>query len=260
MLTRIYKLLLHLYPDSHRSTFGPEMVSVFEQTRANAGRKRAIRRAAFILREFSALAGDAFRAQTESRPSCGEPWIWSFEAPIAAILLYAFWVWRSEEMGVWGFFFPGTYVVVIGLGGLGAWLIGRECFLIGRWHRWRRAVIVFSILGLAVPIAARAVESAWARYLLAQDAGFAFHLPGIQVVVTDDVSDQGRMQGLTFSRILTHSDGRPMMMLHHTNGDTPPYLLFGALAAGALALKSRRTTHSGCWSEGEGIHPGEGNA
>ena len=231
------------------------MVSVFEQTRANAGRQVAIHGAAFILRELSALICDALRAQMESAPSCGEPWIWSFEAPIAAILLYVFWVWRSQEMGMWGFFFPGTYLVVIGLGGLGAWLIGRECLVIGRWHRCRRAVIVFSILGLAVPTLARAVESTWARYLLTRDATFAFHLPGIQVVVTDDVSDQGRKQGLTFSRIRTHSDGRPMMMLHHTNGDTPPYLLFGALAAGALARKSRRTAHAGCWSEGEGFHP-----
>jgi MYXO-CTERM domain-containing protein len=162
------------------------------------------------------------------------------EAPIAAILLYAFWVWRSEEMGMWGFFFPGTYPVVIALGGLGAWLIGRECVLVRRWHRWRRAAVVFSILGLAVPIAARMVESAWARYLSADDAGFAFRLPGIQVVVTDSVSGQ-RQKGLTFSRVLTYSDGRPMVMLHHTDGDTPPYLLFGALAAGALALRSRRT-------------------
>lgn len=95
---------------------------------------------------------------------------------------------------------------------------------------------------------------------MTQDEGFAFRLPGIQVVVTNDVSDQGRKQGLTFSRILMHPDGRPMMMLHHTNTDTPPYLLFGALAAGALALKSRRTAHAGCWSEGEGFHPKEENA
>ncbi len=246
MLARVYKLLLHLYPDSHRSTFGPEMTSVFEQTRADAARRGPIYRVTFILRELSALIWDAFGAQMESASSCGEPWIWSLEAPITAILLYAFWVWRSEEMGVWGFFFPGTYLVVIGLGGLSAWLIGRECLVIGRWHRWRRTVIVFFVLGLAVPIAERAVESAWAKYLLAQDAGFAFRLPGIQVVVTDDVSDQGQGKGLTFSRILTHSDGRSMMMLQHTNGDTPPYLLFGALAAGALALKSRRTAQTGC--------------
>ena len=246
MLTRIYKLLLNLYPVSHRSTFGPEMISVFEQARKDAARHGAIRRTTFILRELFALICDAFRAQMESSPSCREPWIWSLEAPIAAILLYAFWVWRSEEMGVRGFFFPGTYLVVIALGGLGAWLVGRECLVIGRWHRWRRVVIVFLFLGLAVPNAVRAVESAWAKYLLVQDAGFAFRLPGIQVVVTDDLSNQDGGKGLTFSRILTHSDGRPMMMLHHTNGDTPPYLLFGALAVGALALKSRRTAQTGC--------------
>ena len=239
MLTKMFKLLLHLYPDGHRSTFGQEMLSLFEQTRAETDRQGAIHRAAFAVRELSALIRDAFRAQMESAPSCREPWIWSLEAPIAAILLYAFWVWRSEEMGMWGFFFPGTYPVVIALGGLGAWVVGRECVLVWRWHRWRRAAVVFSILGLAVPISARMVESAWARYLLANDAGFAFHLPGIQVVVTDSVSGQ-RQKGLTFSRVLTHSDGRPMVMLHHTDGDTPPYLLFGALVAGALALRSRR--------------------
>ena len=239
MLTKMFNLLLHLYPDGHRSTFGQEMLSLFEQTRSEADRQGAIHRAAFNVRELSALICDAFRAQMESVPSCREPWIWSLEAPIVAILLYAFWVWRSEEMGMWGFFFPGTYPVVIALGGLGAWVVGRECVLVWRWHRWRRAAVVFSILGLAVPISARMVESAWARYLLANDAGFAFHLPGIQVVVTDSVSGQ-RQKGLTFSRVLTHSDGRPMVMLHHTDGDTPPYLLFGALVAGALALRSRR--------------------
>ena len=63
----------------------------------------------------------------------------------------------------------------------------------------------------------------------------------VGVVVADGVSDQSQRRGLTFSRVLTHSDGRPMTMIHHTNGDTPPYLLCGALVAGALALKSRRT-------------------
>jgi hypothetical protein len=246
MLTGIYKLLLHLYPDGHRDMFGPEMVSVFEQRKADAARQGAIHRARFILRELFGLICDAFHAQAESapsykQPSGKEPWLWSLEAPIAAILLYAFWVWRSQEMGMWGFFFPGTYLVVIALGGIGAWLIGRECLVVRRWYRWRRAAIIFFVLGLGLPVAARAVESVWARYLLAQDSGFAFRLPGIQVAITDEVSDHSHNQGLTFSRILTHSDGRPMVMLHHTNAGTPPYLFFGALAAGALALKSRRT-------------------
>ena len=142
---------------------------------------------------------------------------------------------------MWGFFFPGTYLVVIGLGGLAAWLIGREFIVLREWRRWRRGAAVFLILGLAVPIAASVVEAAWARYLLAHDTGFAFHVPGIRVVVTDGVSDLSQRRGLTFSRVLSHSDGRLMVMLHHTNGDAPPYLLFGALAAGALALKSRRS-------------------
>jgi hypothetical protein len=45
-------------------------------------------------------------SRTSHPPPCGESWMWSLEAPIAAALLYAFWVWRAKEMGVWGFFFP----------------------------------------------------------------------------------------------------------------------------------------------------------
>jgi hypothetical protein len=217
------------------------MISVFEQTRAEARRQGVIQHAAFTVREFSALIRDAFRAQTELSSSCTEPWVWSLEAPIAAILLCAFWVRCSEEMGMWGFFFPGTYLVVIGLGGLAAWLIGREFIVVREWQRWRRGAAVFLILGLAVPIIASVVEAAWARYLLAHHTGFAFHVPGIQVVVTDGVSDLSQRRGLTFSRVLSNSDGRLMVMLHYTNEDTPPYVLFGALAAGALALKSRRS-------------------
>src|SRR6266542_303765 len=177
MLTRIYSLFLRLYPDHHRSEFGSEMISVFEQTKAEAGGKSVGHRAAFIAREFSGLVRDAFQAQMQMVPASSEPWIWSLEAPITAILLYSFWIWRSEEMGMWGFFFPGTYLVIMGLGGLGVLLIGRECVVVRAWHRWRRAAAVFLILGLAVPIAARVVEEAWARYLLAHDASFAFRVP-----------------------------------------------------------------------------------
>src|SRR5207302_658160 len=129
------------------------------------------------------------------------PWIWSLEAPIMALLLYSFWVWRCEEMGMWGFFFPGTYPVIMGLGGFAAWLIGRECVVVRAWHRWRRAAAVFLIFGLGVPVAARVAEEAWARYLLAHDARFAFRVPGIEVVVADGVSDRSRNRGLTFSRV-----------------------------------------------------------
>ena len=241
MLTRIYSLFLRLYPDSHRSEFGGEMVFVFEQRKAEAASKGLGHSVAFIAREFAGLVRDAFQAQMQVVPARNEPWIWSLEAPITAILLYSFWVWRSEEMGMWGFFFPGTYLLVLSLGGLGAWIIGRECVVVRAWHRWRRAAAVFLIFGFAVPIAARGVEEAWAKYLLAHDLNFSFRVPGIEVVVADAVPDQSQRRGLTFSRILTHHDGRPMTMIHHTNGNTPPYLLFGALVVGALALKSRRT-------------------
>jgi hypothetical protein len=240
MLIKIYKLLLHSYPDGHRAKFGQEMVSVLEQAQEETVGRGAVYRATFVIRELSALILDAFRAQMESASSSSEPWIWSLEAPIAAIVLYAFWVWRSEEMGMHGFFFPGTYLVVVVLGSLSAWLIGRECAVIQRWHRWRRAAIVFSISALAVPLAARTVESAWASYALTHDAGFAFHLPGIQVAATDDLPNL-EQKGLTFSRILTHSDGRSMTLLQHTTKDTPPYLFLGAIAVGALAFRSRRT-------------------
>ena len=244
MLIGIFKLLLHLYPDSLRSTFGPEMTSVFAQKWAEAGRDGAVRRAALALREISALICDAFRAQMESVPSSGEPWIWSMEAPAAAILLYSFWVWRLEESGIWGFFFPGTYVLVTALGALSAWIIGREFTLLRRRHAWRRVAIVFAVLGFALPMTVLGVESAWAKYLLARDAAFTFHLPGIQVAVTAGRPDLAR-KGLTFSRILTQPGGTRMVMLQHTGDSTPPYLFFGALAAGALALKSRRTAHPG---------------
>ena len=106
MLTGIYRLLLRLYPDNHRSEFGEEMVSVFEQAKAEAAGKGAGHSLTFIVHEFSGLVLDAFQAQMQMVPISSEPWIWSLEAPIAAILLYSFWVWRSEEMGMRGFFFP----------------------------------------------------------------------------------------------------------------------------------------------------------
>src|SRR3954466_9959870 len=100
MLTRIYRLFLGLYPDNYRSEFGSEMISVFEQRKAEGGGKGVVYRAVFVVREFSGLVRDAFRAQMQMAPGSREPWIWSVEAPITALLLYSFWVWRCEEMGM----------------------------------------------------------------------------------------------------------------------------------------------------------------
>jgi hypothetical protein len=44
MLTKMFKLLLHLYPDGHRSTFGQEMLSL-----SSRGELRPIIRARSIV-------------------------------------------------------------------------------------------------------------------------------------------------------------------------------------------------------------------
>lgn len=241
MLTSLYKLLLHLYPDHHRSKFGAEMTAVFRQARSQACNENAARRTSFYIREFTGLIWDALQLQILATGESEEPWVWSLEASITAVLLYSFCIWRAEEMGVWGFFFPGTYLLVTVVGGLGAWIVGRECAIIRSWHRWRRALVVFFIVALIVPIIARVAEEGWARLLLAGDPTFTYSIPGIQVVVEEGTSDWSRTPGLTFSRVLTNSDGRIMTMLHHTSGDTPPYLFFGAVLVAVLAFWSRRT-------------------
>jgi hypothetical protein len=101
--------------------------------------------------------------------------------------------------------------------------------------------VFFFIFALMVPVVARTAEEAWARFLLAGDATFTFSIPGIQVVAEEGTSDWSRTPGLTFSRVLTNSDGRVITMLHHTGGDTPPYLFCGAVLVAALAFWSRRT-------------------
>lgn len=241
VLTRIYKLLLHLYPDEHRCTFGAEMTEVFQRAHADVCNQRLARRVVFCVRELSGLILDAFRAQTETTGGCREPWVWSLEGPVIALLAYAVCVWRAEEMGIWGFFFPGTYILVAVLGGLAAWIVGRNCMILRSWHQRKRALVIFFLCSLVLPIVARASEEAWARFLLARNSAFAFHLPGIQVVVEQGSAAQSQTPGLTFSRVLVAENGHTMTMLHHTDDHTPFYLFYGAVLAATLALWSRRT-------------------
>jgi hypothetical protein len=69
VFSRIYKLLLRLYPVQHRSKFEAEMISVFEQARADASRNRA----GFYAREFCGLIRGAWRSRRE-------PMTWSVVA------------------------------------------------------------------------------------------------------------------------------------------------------------------------------------
>jgi hypothetical protein len=53
---------------------------------------------------------------------------------------------------------------------------------------------------------------------------------------------QNTLTGLTFSRYLIDAHGHTMTMLHHTGGDTPLYLFYGAILTAMVAFWSRRTT------------------
>jgi hypothetical protein len=242
MLTTLYKLFLHLYPVQCRSSFGNEMVSVFRQAHADARRKHMGHRIAFCVREFSGLIGDAFQVQMQTAMSCPEPWVWSLEAPFAALILFGFCVWRAEEMGIWGFFFPGTYVLVAGIGGLAAWMIGRNCTFTRSRHHWKRGIAILSVFALILPIVTWGVEESWARFLLTRQAAFTFQIPGIDVVIEQGSMPQNTLTGLTFSRYLIDAHGHTMTMLHHTGGDTPLYLFYGAILTAMVAFWSRRTT------------------
>src|SRR5215469_12769316 len=55
----IYQRLLALYPETHRQQFGEEMMTVFEQVRADIRDKGASARAAFCVREMSGLLNGA---------------------------------------------------------------------------------------------------------------------------------------------------------------------------------------------------------
>jgi hypothetical protein len=242
--TKLYELLLYLYPERYRSEFGAEMTSVFRRARAEACKDRAARRMIFYSREFFGLARDAFHIQTQTATNSEEHWVWSLEASMTAILLYSVCVWRAEEVGIWGFFFPGTYLLVALLAGIGAWLVGRECAILRCLHRWKRALVFFLILALVVPAVIQSVEATWARFLLAGSGTFRFSVPGISVLVEPGTLDVSRTPGLTFSRLLTRSDGRIISMVHHTGAGTPPYLFGGGLLVAAMAFWSRRTAYS----------------
>jgi len=55
----IYQRLLALYPETHRQQFGEEMMTVFEQVRADIRDKGASARAAFCVREIAGLLNGA---------------------------------------------------------------------------------------------------------------------------------------------------------------------------------------------------------
>jgi hypothetical protein len=62
-LTRIYRLLLRLYPKDHREQFGAEMESVFEEAAEEWRGRGPTVHAAFRIREFAGLLAGAAAAR-----------------------------------------------------------------------------------------------------------------------------------------------------------------------------------------------------
>jgi Ca2+-binding EF-hand superfamily protein len=61
MLLRLYRSFLHLFPARYRSTFGPEMTSVFQQRQAEVWKQGLFYCFTFLVREFMSLISTAIR-------------------------------------------------------------------------------------------------------------------------------------------------------------------------------------------------------
>ena len=72
-MNTLYRLLLHLYPVNHRSTFGAEMMIVFQQAQAGMRRKGAGARVKFSLRECIGLVRGAVQEQSQAL-GCSSLW------------------------------------------------------------------------------------------------------------------------------------------------------------------------------------------
>ena len=240
MLAKLFQRALRLYPREYRQQFGAEMIDVFEQARQDA---RAQGRAAYIrfcVREMFGLAGgvagirlkpdSTTRLKPDSTP---ESWIWSLEAPVIVVALYALGVEGAHEFGLWGFFYPATIAVAfVAIAGL-AWIGGRACTLL-RPRRFLGMLAAGVVLALfIVPASLLALEDARAERVA------AFLMPGIQVTAVHGASAPSRTPGLTFTRTVTTQSGS-VTLVHHRNHDSPPYLVLGGLLAGVVALASRR--------------------
>jgi hypothetical protein len=229
---------LRLYPRAHRQTFGAEMIDVFEQARREARARGRTARLSWYMREIIGLAADVVRAWLTAAPH-PEPWIWSLEAPAIAVAMYALGVTAAHEFGLWGFFYPATYVATLGVIVAAAWFAGRTCTL-RRPRRSARALAAGVLLSLfLVPASIRALEDARSAKLLRTGATTSFVMPGMQVTTLPGASQPRHVPGLTFSRTFADETGA-ITLVHHRDSTAPPYLALGALLAGFTAFVSRR--------------------
>src|SRR5215216_1119962 len=114
MLKTFFRLVVRLYPREHRTTFGAEMIDVLNRREAEARAGGVLRLVSFCVHETVGLMmGAASGHSTPVRST--EPWLWSLEAPAMTVTFYALGVVAAHEFGLWGFFFPATYIVAIAL-------------------------------------------------------------------------------------------------------------------------------------------------
>jgi hypothetical protein len=243
----LYRLMLRLYPPNHRSGFSAEMIQVFEEARAQARQQSLRGRIAFHFREVFGLLADVFRAHLEVAASSPESWFRSIEAPITGAILFSFWIGQMQELGVHGFFFPGTYAVVAIVGSIAVWTAARQCRFVSSQRNLRRAIVVALLCGAAVPVAAKGAEEAWVRFIAHRERPFHYRLPGLEVTahiahLQDRNPGLPDRKGLTFRRIVELPNDMTMTMIHHRDRNAPSYTVLGGILAAALALWSRRTT------------------
>ena len=84
MLPRIFRAMLHLYPEDHRALFGAEMAGVFGQRAVEMSERSVAGRVVFYVSEYAGLIGGALRMQLSMARPSSEPWMWSLEAPLIA--------------------------------------------------------------------------------------------------------------------------------------------------------------------------------
>jgi hypothetical protein len=238
---RLFRLLLRLYPASWRAVFGAEMLGTFQEGYAVARHK-----VRFRLREFVGLALGAVREWNRLAQQSPEPWLRSLEAPLLVFLLYGFGFYVSVNMELWAngpLLFPGSYVLLAGSCGVGAWIVGRHCTVF-QPRRFLLTVILSAACLIAIPYGVRATESAWINHLLNADGNFHYHLPGVWVTI-ESHNQKGVPLPLGSNWILfiqRNTDGRALYVRHSLRSDSPPYGLVTGFLFMVLALYARRTS------------------
>ena len=240
MLKTFFRLALRLYPPEYRRTFEAEMLDVLSQREAEARAGGGLRLLSFCVHEtFGLITGAASDHGIPARST--ELWLWSLEAPAMTVTFYALGVVAAHEFGLWGFFFPATYIVAIAVIAVGAWIVGRTCTLVRQRRRHYAVVATALVMSmLIIPGSLRLLEDARAAALLKRpDAEVTFAFPGLHVTSFRKAIDPPPTAGLTFSQVFKQGP-TAMTLVHHRESTAPPYVALGALLAGSVAFVSRR--------------------